>query len=187
MPHNHHSPLEGESKKSSRRRRLIRWGDSEAPTIGAIAAMTQDRVIGLDGAIPWHYPEDLKRFKSVTMGSAIIMGRLTWESIHCRALPGRRNIVISRAPVQAVEHYDRIQLALAACADRDIWVIGGGQIYQAALKWLTRLDITYVPDRIDRPDAVRFPFIDPRIWQVTQTTRASGSELTHVTYHRKPD
>ncbi len=148
--------------------------------------MTRDRVIGLDGGIPWRYPEDMKRFKRITMGAAIIMGRLTWESIDCKALPGRRNIVISRAPVKAVEHYDRIQLALAACVDRDIWVIGGGQIYEAALKWMTRLDITYVPDRIDRPDAVRFPFIDPHVWQAAETARSNGSQLTYVVYVRKP-
>ncbi len=161
------------------------------PTIGAIAAMTEDRVIGLDGGIPWHYPEDLKRFKRITMGAAIIMGRLTWESINCKALPGRRNIVISRNPVQAVEHYDQIQQALAACDGQDIcqdiWVIGGGQIYQATFQWLTRLDITYVPDRIDRPDAVHFPVIDPQVWQTTETTRTEGSALTHVIYHRKTE
>ncbi len=150
--------------------------------------MTGDRVIGLDGGIPWHYPEDLKRFKRTTLGAAIIMGRLTWESINCKALPGRRNIVISRNPVKSIEHYDQVQLALSACDDQDIWVIGGGQIYQAAFKWLTRLDITYVPDRIDRPDAVRFPAIDPRVWQTTETTRTThidGPGLTHVIYHRK--
>ena len=149
--------------------------------------MTEDRVIGLDGGIPWRYPEDLKRFKRITMNSAIIMGRLTWESIHCRALPGRRNIVISRNPVQAVEHYDDLHRALAACNDQDIWVIGGGQIYQAAFEWLTWLDITYVPDRIDRPDAVRFPVIDPKVWQVAETTRPEGSELTHIIYRKKPE
>lgn len=148
--------------------------------------MTEDRVIGLDGGIPWYYPEDLKRFKRITMGAAIIMGRLTWESINCRALPGRRNVVISRNPVQSVEHYDRIERALAACNDQDIWVIGGGQIYQAAFEWLTRLDITYVPDHIDRPDAALFPVIDPQVWQATETARTKGPELTHVTYRRKP-
>ena len=65
-------------------------------------------------------------------------------------------------------------------------VIGGGQIYQAAFEWLTRLDITYVPDRIDRPDAVRFPVIDPQVWQVAETTRTEGSELTHVIYLKRP-
>ncbi len=156
------------------------------PLIGAIAAMTDDRVIGLDGSIPWHYPEDLKRFKRITMGAAIIMGRLTWESINCKALPGRRNIVISRNPVRSVECYDQIQQALTACGDQDIWVIGGGQIYQAAFQWLTRLDITYVPDRIERPDAVRFPVIDSHTWQITETTRTKNPELTHITYCRKP-
>ena len=134
--------------------------------IGAIAAMTRDRVIGVENAIPWHYSEDFKRFKRVTLGGIIIMGRKTWESLGCRALPGRRNIVISRNRVAAIEHFASIEHALDACGDseQDIWIIGGGQIYRAAMPYCTLLDITTVPDRIESQGAIRFPSIDPDAW-----------------------
>lgn len=135
--------------------------------IGAIAAMTRDRVIGIDNTIPWHYTEDFKRFKRVTLGSIIIMGRKTWESIGCKPLPGRRNIVISRKTMAAVEHYHSIPAALAACRkiERDIWFIGGGQIYNEAIALCTHLDITTVPDLIDPAGAVLFPEIDSQMWR----------------------
>lgn len=135
--------------------------------IGAIAAMTKDRVIGLDNKIPWHYSEDFKRFKRVTLDSSIIMGRKTWESIHSKALPRRRNIVISRKPVADVEHYHCIADAVEACTTDDcpIWFIGGGLIYSEALSYCAILDITTVPDFINPENAVLFPEIDPVIWQ----------------------
>ncbi len=134
--------------------------------IGAIAAMTRDRVIGVDNNIPWHYSEDFKRFKRVTLGGIIIMGRKTWESIGCKALPKRRNIVISRSAVTNVEHYTSIDDALSACEDSplDIWFIGGGQIYADAIIHCNHLDITTVPDHIDPGGTVVFPYIDPDAW-----------------------
>ena len=135
--------------------------------IGAIAAMTKDRVIGVQNNIPWHYAEDFKRFKRITLNSSIIMGRKTWESISCKPLPQRRNIVISRQPVTDIEHYHSIEDALAACAtgNQPIWFIGGGHIYEAALTYCNQLDITTVPDDIDPQNAVLFPHIDPTIWE----------------------
>lgn len=147
--------------------------------------MTKDNVIGLGGTIPWHYSEDQKRFKRITMNTTIIMGRLTWESINCKVLPGRRNVVISRNPVNGVEHYDSLQSALDTCNDQDTWVIGGGQIYNAAFEWVTRLDITYVPDQINREDAVRFPCIDPLVWQAAETTQIENSPLSNIIYHKR--
>ena len=128
--------------------------------------MTRDRVIGVENTIPWHYSEDFKRFKRVTLGAILIMGRKTWESLGCKALPGRRNIVISRKPVAGIEHYTTIEQALEACreSEQDIWFIGGGEIYGAALQYCTLLDITTVPDRIKIQGAVRFPKIDPETW-----------------------
>ena len=137
--------------------------------VGAIAAMTRERVIGMENAIPWHYSEDFKRFKRVTLGGTLIMGRKTWESLGCKALPGRRNIVISRNPVADIEHFSSIERALDACreSEQDIWIIGGGQIYRAAMPYCTLLDITIVPDRIDTQGSIRFPKIDPEIWIAT--------------------
>lgn len=136
------------------------------PKISAIAAMTRDRVIGIDNGIPWHYPEDFKRFKRITLGSAIIMGRKTWESIGSKALPKRRNIVISRAPVANIECYTSIEQAITACqAEKAIWLIGGGQIYAQGLRYCDYLDITRVPDTLDPAGAITFPEIDPEQWQ----------------------
>ena len=155
-----------------------------APLRGAIVAMTRQRVIGVDGGLPWHYSEDLKRFKQRTMGYVVIMGRVTWDSIGRKALPGRRNIVISRSDVSQVEHYHDIKSALDACNDQNLWVIGGAQIYHAAMPYLNLLDVTWVPDVIEREDAVRFPQIDPSCWSAIEETTLPGDEsLTNVIYH----
>jgi len=154
------------------------------PVRGAIVAMTRDNIIGLNGTIPWHHSEDLKRFKRTTMGSTIVMGRLTWESINCKALPGRRNIVISRNPVEKIESYTSVPEALEAC-DSDTWIIGGGQIYGASLYWISVLDVTYVPDRINDERAVRFPTIDPSIWEQTSSEPLGDSSLLNVIYRRR--
>jgi dihydrofolate reductase len=145
---------------------------SQTRLIGAIAAMTKERVIGTDNTIPWHYSEDFKRFKRLTLNSIIIMGRKTWESIGRKALPKRRNIVISRSVVDNTEHYASIKAALADCegSPRDIWFIGGGQIYADALPHCTHLDITTVPDHIEPADAVLFPEIDQRVWSAGKST-----------------
>ena len=162
-----------------------RRDDTTSPLRGAIAAMTRDNIIGIDGGLPWHYSDDLKRFKQRTMGSAIIMGRVTWDSIGQRQLAGRRNIVISRSALPGVEHYNDIHQALDACLDQDLWVIGGGQIYRASMPWLNLLDITLVPDVIDRKAVVRFPEIDPRCWTVVEESILPGiSGLTNTVYHR---
>ncbi len=150
--------------------------------LGAIAAMTQNRVIGLNGTLPWHYPADLRHFKRRTMGCTVIMGRLTWESIHCRALPGRRNIVISRAPLDHVECYTSIEKALSATQEQRTWIIGGGQIYHAAFDHLTLLDITYVPDTVCEMDAVLFPVIAPEIWVEKKRSVLDDSSLINVVY-----
>jgi len=128
--------------------------------------MTSDRIIGINNGIPWHYSEDFKRFKRVTLGSAIIMGRKTWESIGSKPLPKRRNIVISRGTVIGTEHYPSIEQALTACQDEAaIWLIGGGQIYAQGLEYCDHLDITLVPDKPDPAGAITFPMIDPVLWQ----------------------
>ena len=119
------------------------------PLRGAIVAMTRDRVIGANGRLPWHYREDMLRFKRRTMGSAVLMGRVTWDSLNRKPLPGRRNIVLSRAGLDGVENYNSIEAAIAACDGADFWVIGGEQIYRAALPHLNLLDVTTVPDVVE--------------------------------------
>jgi dihydrofolate reductase len=136
-------------------------------TIGMIAAVSPDGVIGLHGKIPWHYRADMQRFKRVTMGAAIVMGRLTWESMPKKPLPGRRNVVITSVPIEGVETFRDIPSALAAIrsSERDVWFIGGARIYQEAMRFSDTIDLTYVPDRIEHPDAVRFPPIDESEWE----------------------
>jgi dihydrofolate reductase len=132
-----------------------------------IAAVSADGVIGLEGGIPWRHPGDVRRFKRVTLGTTVIMGRLTWESMNGKPLPKRRNIVITRRALPGVETYSDIPAALAALAGtpEDIWFIGGAGIYAEAMKHADRIDLTYVPERIDDPRAVRFPAIDPAEWE----------------------
>ncbi len=146
--------------------------------------MTRDRVIGIDGGLPWHYGEDLKRFKQRTMGCVVIMGRVTWDSIGRKALPGRRNIVISRSEVPGVEHYGGVERAIAACGDQDLWVIGGAQIYRAAMGYLNLLDVTWVPDVVEGEGVVRFPGIDLGCWSVVDESVVAGGNLDNIVYRR---
>ena len=134
---------------------------------GAIVAMTQDRVIGVDGKLPWHYPADLKRFKRLTSGTTIIMGRATYESIG-RPLPNRRNLVISQTTQAAgVETFASIDSALATC-DQAVWFIGGARIFNQAFTLCDVIDVTWVPDHITAPQAVRFPAIPPELFAPTE-------------------
>ena len=132
-------------------------------SIGAIVAVTSEGVIGVDGKLPWHYSEDLKRFKRLTLGSTIIMGRITWESIGSKPLPGRRNVVITQQKLESADCYPSIEEALSNCS-KPIWFIGGAQIYAAALSYCEVIDVTYVPDRIDDVSAVRFPELELSEW-----------------------
>ena len=109
--------------------------------------MARNRVIGANGRIPWHLPEELKRFKNLTLGHPIIMGRKTWESIG-RLLPGRATVIVTRqrgyrAPGARIAH--SLDDAIAACgADDEIFVIGGAELYAQALSRAGRLYLTTV-------------------------------------------
>jgi len=109
----------------------------EGPEAVIIAAMTPDRVLGADNQIPWHVPEDLKHFKRTTRGHSIIMGRLTWESLG-RALPGRRNMIISRSMESAppgTELFPSLAEAIRACrGELRVFITGGAGIYREALE-----------------------------------------------------
>jgi dihydrofolate reductase len=135
------------------------------PLRALIVAVSPEGVIGLHGQVPWRHPGDMRRFKRVTLGSSVIMGRLTWESMNRRPLPGRRNVVVTRGQLEGVECHPSIEAALAACAAEPVWFIGGARIYQDGMPHCHLLDVTYVPDHVDHPDAVRFPPIDPEIWE----------------------
>ena len=126
--------------------------------------MTANGVIGLHGTIPWHYSADMRRFKSRTLNSTIIMGRNTWESLPRKPLPERQNIVISARQGIACERYPSIHQALENAQHENIWFIGGVRIYDEAIKYCDLLDVTYVPDKVKHPNAVYFPEIDWSVW-----------------------
>lgn len=140
--------------------------------VALIVAVSQNHVIGRDNQLPWHLPEDLQYFKSVTMGKPILMGRKTYDSIG-RPLPGRANIVITRDPNWSAEGViavnsleDAIAAGYEACkaADCDeIMIIGGAQIYQDSLPIADKLYLTMVEAEIEG-DAF-FPEIDRDQWQ----------------------
>lgn len=138
-----------------------------------IAAMTPDRIIGKGGHLPWRLPEDMRHFKATTMGHAIIMGRKTWEETG-RPLPGRRNIVVTSRSIEGVETFRTIEAAIAAArtTDPEPFVIGGGEIYRAALPLATKLIITWV--KMDATGDTRFPEVDWTEWR--EIERHAGTD-----------
>lgn len=155
------------------------------PTVVLIAAVARNGVIGADGGMPWHIPADLKRFKRLTMGHPMVMGRKTFESMG--RLPGRRSIVITRDPAwhaPGTEVADSLDTAIARAADGDplVMVVGGGQIYAQAIARADRLEITHLD--LEAPGDTVFPDIDPAVWVVAEREEADG--YAFVTYDRRP-
>ena len=138
------------------------------PGLVLIAAVADNGTIGRDGDLPWRLPDDLKRFRKLTLGNTILMGRKTYESLG-RPLDGRRNWVLSRdagfAPPTGVEVFADLAQALAAHAGGELLVIGGTQLYRQTLPLAARLELTRVHATIDGDTF--FPAIDPRNWQET--------------------
>jgi dihydrofolate reductase len=123
-------------------------------TLGLIWAQSPSGVIGRAGGIPWRLPEDQARFKELTMGHAVVMGRLTWESLpsKVRPLPGRRNVVVTRQADYMAEGATVVGRLDEALTDDMTWVIGGGQIYAQALASATRCEVTEVDVELPRED-----------------------------------
>ncbi|HTM83710.1 MAG TPA: dihydrofolate reductase [Mycobacterium sp.] len=117
--------------------------------LGLIWAQSSQGVIGRDGGIPWHLPEDLARFKQLTLGHTVVMGRLTWESLpgSVRPLPGRTNVVLTRNADYSAGGARVVTRLTDALGATDTWVIGGAQIYALALSRATRCEVTEV--RVD--------------------------------------
>ncbi|MEZ0341470.1 dihydrofolate reductase [Mycobacterium sp. pV006] len=138
-------------------------------SLGLIWAQSTSGVIGRDGGIPWRLPEDLARFKELTMGHTVIMGRLTWESLPAsvRPLPGRRNVVVSRQRGYRADGAEVVSDLADAPLD-DAWVIGGAQIYGLAMPLATRCEITEVDLDLRREDHdVLAPMLD-ETWTGTE-------------------
>jgi dihydrofolate reductase len=157
---------------------MVSAGDSKAsipPRICLIAALAANRVIGRNNALPWHLPADLKRFKALTTGHPVLMGRKTHESIG-RPLPGRRNLIITRnrgygAPGCEIVH--SLDDAIAACrGDREIFVIGGAELYRESLPRAHCLEFTEI--RAEVEGDAWFPEISMAQWRETGREMHTG-------------
>jgi dihydrofolate reductase len=148
--------------------------------ITLIAALDKNRAIGFDNRMPWHLPDDLKRFKALTTGKTVLMGRKTAQSLG-RALPNRRNLVLSRsthAPFVGMQMVQSWQAALTACESDELMVIGGGEIYALTLPHAQQMHLTYVDTALAQADAY-FPAFDAGQWRETHT-EAHPSDERHA-------
>lgn len=158
-------------------------------SVRLIWAQSASGVIGRGGGIPWRLPEDQARFKELTMGQAVVMGRLTWESLPAkvRPLPGRRNIVLTHRPDYRADGAEVVASLDEALSDDATWVIGGAQVYLAALPLATRCEITEVEIDLHRDDGdVMAPVLDES-WVGTSgdwLTSASGLRYRFYSYRR---
>jgi dihydrofolate reductase len=153
--------------------------------LSMVAAMTPSGVIGRGGAIPWHHAEDMKHFRKVTRGHAVIMGRATFDSIG-KPLRDRRNIVVSRNRSLRIEGCEVAPsltraLELAREHDPEPCILGGGQLYAEALPLATKLVLTYLDE--EHEGDVYFPKLDPAEW--LETERRRGEDATWVTLVRR--
>ncbi|MEO8002256.1 MAG: dihydrofolate reductase [Arenimonas sp.] len=146
--------------------------------VSLVAALDTEFAIGRGNTLPWHLPADLQRFKALTLNKPIVMGRKTAESLG-RALPKRRNIVLSRsgsvpfAGMDAASSFDEV---LDLCRDEaEICIIGGGEIYRLTLALATHLYLTHVDTIVEKADAF-FPNFDLKKWQVMPGERHAADE-----------
>ena len=145
--------------------------------ITIIAAIAENNALGKNNDLLWHLPDDFKRFKEITSGHYIIMGRKTFESFP-KPLPNRTHVIITRQKdfsPQGCIVVDSIEKAIASCPKKeDLFIIGGGEIYKQSLSIADRLDITLVHHTFDA--TVYFPEINPEIWKCTSDVFHSKDE-----------
>jgi dihydrofolate reductase len=159
---------------------------AQAP-LALIVAVARNGVIGREGGLPWHIPEDLKHFKNTTLGHAIIMGRRTHDSIG-RPLPKRRNIVVTRRPGLELPGCERAEsldeaIALARTTDPCPFIIGGASLYAEALPMVTELHVTRVDDDVEGD--VHFPD-DLSAFEEVESRRGETPGVTFSLLRRKP-
>jgi dihydrofolate reductase len=158
-------------------------------TVGLIWAQSTSGVIGRGGGIPWRLPEDQARFKDITMGRTVVMGRLTWESLPAkvRPLPGRKNVVLSRQADYMADGAHVVPLFQDALTDDITWVIGGEQIYQLTLPIATRCEVTEVEIDLPRDDGDAVAPVLDESWVGTEgewRTSSSGLRYRFFSYVR---
>lgn len=138
-----------------------------------IAALDEHRAIGFDNQMPWHLPDDLKFFKASTQGGVVVMGRKTFESLGCRPLPNRRNIVLTRQTnwtheaIEVAHDWHQLCQRLDAQGLEKVWIIGGGEIYATCLTQATELVLTQVATQLPHADAW-FPEWQTADWQLVE-------------------
>lgn len=163
------------------------------PQIVLVAAVARNGVIGAQGGMPWRLPTDLRRFKALTMGRPVVMGRKTFDTLG-RPLPGRTNIVVTRGggPIAGAVVVNSVEEGLAEASRSPggdtVFVIGGGEIYARSIAYADRLELTQV--EADPAGDTRFPFVDPRDWEaVWEEIAAQGDDdsaaMRFVRYVRK--
>ena len=162
--------------------------DAGGPRIYLVAAVAANGVIGVDGRLPWHLPEDLKHFKRLTLGHPVIMGRKTWESLG-KALPGRENIVVSSRPgyeAAGAAVANSLVGALALCAGEPVvFVIGGERLFAESLPLADGLVLTEI--QRDYDGDTRFPAFERSQWRETQReahTAEGGMRFDFVLYEK---
>ena len=142
--------------------------------------MSPHRAIGAHGTLPWHIPEDLARFKQLTWGHTVLMGRKTYASLPHGALPGRRNIVLSRTITElpGCEIYRSLEEGLSHVSnEEEVFVMGGASVYREALPLATRLFITLVDREPEAADTF-FPTFDESQWKETKQGQHQGFAFT---------
>ena len=156
-------------------------------TVTIVAAVARNGVIGVDGRLPWRLPDDLRRFKELTLGHVLVMGRKTYESIG-HPLPGRTTIVVTRNPswdsgAADVRVAGSVSDAIKAAAslEREVFLVGGAQVYAEALPLADRLELTWV-DAEPEGDTT-FPEVDWSTWR--ELRREVGDGVAYVTYGRE--
>ena len=158
-------------------------------SVGLIWAQSTSGVIGRDNGIPWRLPEDQARFKELTMGHTVVMGRLTWESLPAkvRPLPGRRNVVVTRQAEYVADGAVVVDGLDGVHSPDESWVIGGAQIYALALPMATRCEVTEVEIDLRREDGDAVAPVLDETWAGTAgdwLTSTSGLRYRFHTYLR---
>ena len=159
--------------------------------LALVAALDRRQAIGRGNALPWHLPDDLKRFKALTLGKPVLMGGNTARAIG-RVLPGRRNLVLTRAPqspVQGMQVVRSLDEAIHAAADDELMVIGGGEVYALALPRASQLNLPLVDTVVADADAF-FPSWRAAEWrEVSRTAHAADDRhafaFDYVDYRRR--
>ena len=160
--------------------------------VSLVAAVARNGVIGRDGSVPWRLPEDMQRFRALTMGHPVVMGRKTWESLpdRFRPLPGRDNVVVTRNPDWAAQGADRVGSLEDALRllepEPEVFVIGGGEIYAAALPFADELVLTEIDAEIEGDTT--FPEWERSDFEEVSRERhvnEDGTPFAFVTYARR--